>query len=58
MQLLDMVNATEIAHDNRQMLLPFEFTAANNADAIDDPIAICRWEDDGGAIGKRGSDDD
>jgi hypothetical protein len=46
------INATEIAHDNRQMMLPFEFTAANDAEPEDDPFAVNRWEDEGGAIGR------
>jgi hypothetical protein len=56
MRHTDMVNATKIAHDNRQMMLPFEFTPANDADAIDDPFAICRWEDDGGPVGRENAD--
>jgi hypothetical protein len=51
-----MVHATEIAHDYRQMMLPFEFTPANDADSIEDQFAICRWEDDGGPVGRENAD--
>lgn len=56
MQLLDMVNATEFVHDDRKMMLPFEFTPANDAEAIDDPLALCRWEDDGGPVRREKAD--
>lgn len=38
---------------DRQLRLPLESLPANGIEPIDDdPFAICRWEDDGGAIGK------
>jgi len=57
-RLLDMVNAKEFAHDNRQMMLSFEFTPANDAETIDDPLALCRWDDDGGPVGRESTDDE
>lgn len=47
------INAAEIAHDDRQLNLPFESAPANDTEPTDDEFAISRWEDDGGAIGRR-----
>jgi hypothetical protein len=51
MHATEMVNATDFARDDRQLSLPFVNAPANDDEPIDDPFAICRWEDDGGAIG-------
>lgn len=52
----DKVKTTKIAHDNRQMVLPFDFPPPNNIDSTEQQAALCRWEDDGGTAGKGSAD--
>ena len=47
---------TQFLNRDAQMSFEWEFTPANDADAIDDPFALCRWEDDGGTAGKGSAD--
>jgi hypothetical protein len=45
------ISVTEIADDDRQLMMSFELPPAND-EPSDDRFAICRWEDEGGAVGK------
>ena len=51
-----MVNCTQISDLDRQTNCPCEFLSVIQEKATDDEIALCRWEDDGGAIGREESD--
>ena len=50
-----IVNGAETTVDNPPMSLPSEFPPTNDNAPVDDPLAICRWEDDGGAVGREGA---
>jgi hypothetical protein len=44
--------ATIAAHDHLQMSLDFEVLPTKDEEDPDERLALCRWEDDGGAIGR------
>jgi hypothetical protein len=46
--LIEAEKTTETSPAKRQLKLPFEFPPANECQPIDDPLALCRWEDDRG----------
>jgi hypothetical protein len=56
MKKRDLRLQVELAQDDPQMTLSLEFVPGSDAETINDPFAICRWEDDGGAVGKRNAD--
>lgn len=47
-----MVNEQEIAGNNQQMELPLEFVPVVNGETDEDRLAICRWEGEGGSVGR------
>jgi hypothetical protein len=53
-----MVNGKEVVDRDVQMNPSTEFTSVNDAATMADWSDICRWEDEGGAIGRSAADGD
>ena len=49
---LEAEKTTETSPAKRQLKLPFEFPPAIQQQAAEDENALCRWEEEGGALGK------
>jgi hypothetical protein len=52
-----MVTSAQLTERDAQMSFGWEFPPTIQQETAEDEAALCRWEDDGGAVGRMDADD-